>query len=200
MMDANAEPGGVREPTKRHGGGLRVFIALIPWVLFTLFAQHGTLKLASVAALVVAVAIALPGVRAGRPKSLELGTIVGFAAFTVVAFAANASVGEFLERYARAIAAGILALIALGSLARTPFTEQYARENVPRVAWNAPAFKTANRRLTLMWGLVFAVMVPFHVVAGVADTNRTNLLFNWVVPVVLVFWAAKRTSAITAQP
>ena len=113
-----------------HGAG--VFIALVPWVLFTIVAEHGTLKLASLAALVIAVGISLPGIIKGRPKLLELGAVVAFIGFTVVAFAADASLGEFAERYARAIAAALLALIAFASLASVPFTEQYAREEVPQ--------------------------------------------------------------------
>jgi hypothetical protein len=42
-------------------------------------------------------------------------------------------------------------LIAFGSLLFTPFTEQYARESVPRQFWSSPAFKQTNRRLTIMW-------------------------------------------------
>lgn len=40
--------------------------------------------------------------------------------------------------YARAVAAGLLALIAFCSLLLTPFTEQYAREQVPQQFWSSP--------------------------------------------------------------
>jgi hypothetical protein len=174
-----------------------VFIALVPWVLFTVIAQHGTLKLASVAALVIAAGISLPGIRAGRPKLLELGAVVAFIAFTAVAFTADASLGEFVERYSRAIAAALLALIAFGSLVTVPFTEQYAREEVPRELWSSPKFKSVNRRLTLMWGTVFAAMVPFHVAAGAINTRPTNIVLNWVIPIGLVLWGVKQTSIIS---
>ena len=49
----------------RRGSG--IFIALGPWAIFTILAQHASLKLASLGAVV----IALPGLRAGRPKVLE---------------------------------------------------------------------------------------------------------------------------------
>jgi hypothetical protein len=191
MVNAQEQP--VNEEGS-HGSG--VFIALIPWVLFTIVAEHGTLKLASLAALLIAGAISLRSIRMGRPKSLELGAVIAFIGFTVVAFAADASLGEFVERYARAIAAALLALIAFASLASVPFTEQYAREEVPRELWSSPTFKSVNRRLTLMWGTVFAAMVPFHVAAGAIDTRPTNIVFNWVVPIGLVVWAIKRTSII----
>ena len=83
-----------------------MFIALIPWVLFTVVAEHGTLKLASVASLLIAVGDqpSRASLR-GKPKLLELGAVFAFIGFTAVAFAADASLGEFVERYARAIAA-----------------------------------------------------------------------------------------------
>ena len=176
-----------------------IFVALIPWILFTIVAEHGTLKVASVAALLIAAIIAAPGIRAGRPKALELGAIAAFTAFTLIAFLADASTAEFVERYARGIAAALLALIAFGSLATVPFTEQYAREKVPQELWSSPRFKSVNRRLTLLWGCVFAAMVPFHIAAGLIDTRPTNIVLNWVVPIGLVLWATKQTTAITNE-
>lgn len=191
MVEAHQQA--VNEKSSRGSG---VFIALIPWVLFTVIAEHGTLKFASAAALVIAVGISLPGILKGRPKLLELGAVVAFIGFTVVAFAADASLAEFAERYARAIAAALLAVIAFASLVTVPFTEQYAREEVPREQWSSPTFKSINHRLTLMWGTVFAAMVPFHIAAGAIDTRPTNIVFNWVIPIGLVVWGIKQTSII----
>jgi hypothetical protein len=181
---------------KTHHNG--IFVALAPWVLFTVVAEHGTVKLASLVALAVAIAIALPGIRAGQPKTLELGAIVAFIGFAVVAFTADGSTADWLARYARAVAAGLLALIALGSLLFIPFTEQYARAELPRQYWSSPAFKALNRRLTLLWAGVFAAMVPSHIIAGSADTRPTNIVFNWVIPIGLVLFGLKRTQAMAS--
>jgi hypothetical protein len=183
--------------TEKDGHGFGIYIAFIPWVLFTLITQHDTVKAAAVVALLGAVAIALPAVLAGRPKLLELGAVAAFAGFTVVAFTADASTAAWLARYARAIAAGLLALIAFGSLLFTPFTEQYARESVPRRYWSSPRFVAINRQLTVMWAIVFTAMIPAHVIAGALDTRRANTIFNWVIPIALVVWAAKRTAAVS---
>ena len=118
-------------------------------------------------------------------------------AFTVVAFKADPATASFVDRYARAIAAGLLATIAFGSLLVVPFTEQYARETVSRQLWSSPQFKHINRQLTTMWGLVFAAMVPAHVIAGALDTHRANLIFNWAIPIALVIWAAKQTARVS---
>jgi hypothetical protein len=192
MVNTHAQP--IAEDGAHRSG---VFIALVPWVLFTIVAEHGTLKLASVAALVIAAGISLPGVIKGRPKLLELGAVIAFIGFTAVAFAADATLGEFVERYARAIAAALLALIAFASLLGVPFTEQYARDEVPRELWSSPTFKSVNRRLTVMWGAVFAAMVPFHIAAGAIDTRPTNIVLNWVIPIGLVLWGIKQTTIIT---
>ena len=47
-------------------GGEGIFIALIPWIIFTVLASHATLMIGSIAALVAAVAITARGVRVGR--------------------------------------------------------------------------------------------------------------------------------------
>ena len=59
-------------------------------------------------------------------------------------------------------------------------------------------FKQINRRLTLMWGLVFGAMVPSHVIAGTIDTQLANVIFNWVVPMALIVWAVKRSRQLAA--
>jgi MFS family permease len=187
------------ERAQQKTRGFGIYIAFLPWVLFTLITQHDSLQAAAIAALGAAVVIALPSLTAGRPKVLELGAILAFAGFTVVAFTADPATSAWVARYARAIAAGVLALISFGSLLLTPFTEQYARESVPRRFWSSPRFKEINRHLTLMWSWVFVAMIPSHLIAGAINTHRANTIFNWVVPIVLIIWAAKGTAALSTS-
>lgn len=174
-----------------HRFGSNIYVAFVPWLLFSVITTHAEVRAAAVIALVAAVVISLPSIRDGRPKALEIGAIIAFVGFTIVALTADAETREWLARYARAIAAALLALIAFVSLLRTPFTEQYARESVPREYWSSPRFKAINRQLTTMWGFVFLLMVPSHVAAGAIDTHRAATLFNWVIPVGLVVIAVK---------
>ena len=182
---------------EKTGRGFGIYVAFLPWVLFTLITQHGTLRAAALAALVAAVAIAVPSLSRGAPSCWSSARSLAFAGFTVVAFTADPSTSAWVARYARAIAASLLALISFASLLVTPFTEQYARESVPRQLWGSARFKAINRRLTLLWAWVFVAMIPSHLIAGAIDTRRANTIFNWVVPVVLVVWAAKRTAAVS---
>jgi DNA-binding CsgD family transcriptional regulator len=56
------------ESAEPSTGGKGIFIALIPWIVFTVLVAHSSLKLGSLAALAGAVVVAVPGVRSGRPK------------------------------------------------------------------------------------------------------------------------------------
>jgi hypothetical protein len=182
-----------------HGPGTGMYVALVPWVAFTLLAQHSTLKLAAVASLVLAIGIMIRSIMTSGVKALEVGAVLAFTGFTIVAFGADHSAGVWMSRYSRAIAAGLLATIAFASLLFTPFTEQYARESVPREFWSSPSFKAINRRITTMWGFVFLAMVPFHIAAGAIDKRPTNIVFNWVVPIGLILWGLKQSEKIAEE-
>jgi hypothetical protein len=185
--------------SKKEAAGSGIYIALAPWLAFSLLADRVSLEAAALVALLAAVAIASPSLRRRSPKTLELAAIAAFAGITIAALALDPSGADWLARYARAIAAGLLALVAFGSLLFTPFTEQYARESVPRRYWASPRFHALNRKLTLTWGLVFLGMIPGHIAAGMIDTTRSNLLLNWLLPIALIAWGIKRTSALTSD-
>jgi hypothetical protein len=182
----------------QHEAHSNIYIAFVPWILFSVITRRYEVEAAAVVALVAAVLISLPSLRAGRPKLLELGAIVAFIGFTIVALSADDATREWLARYARAVSAGLLATIAFGSLMATPFTEQYARESVPSQYWSSPVFKSINRRITTIWGFVFLLMIPSHILAGAIDTHRAETFFNWVIPIVLVAFAVKQTARLTA--
>jgi lysylphosphatidylglycerol synthetase-like protein (DUF2156 family) len=179
-----------------------MFIGLASWILFTIIAEHGTLKLASIAALVIAIGVCVYSMQGGKqPKLIELAAVATFIVFTVIAFAADPSLTHWLTRYARAVAAGVLALLVFGSLLFVPFTEEYAREIVPREHWHTEQFKQVNRKLTVLWGEIFLVMTASHIIAGTVDKQGTNIIFNWVVPIALVVWGTKQSTADKgAQP
>src|SRR5579875_3915888 len=183
-------------PTDHTPTGAGMFLGLLSWVLFTIIAEHGTLKAASLAALVVAIGVAIASMRGGgRPKMIEVAAVATFAVFSVIAFVADPSLSHWLTRYARAVAAAVLAVLVFGSLLFVPFTEEYARESVPEQYWGSPEFTAVNRRLTMLWGGVFAVMTCSHVVAGLLDHRATNIIFNWVIPIALVLWGSKQSTA-----
>jgi hypothetical protein len=201
MPQQSAVPAPPAHP-KSGGGGGSMFIGLASWILFTIIAEHGTLKLAAVAALVIAIGVCVYSMQSGkRPKLIELAAVATFIVFTVIAFVADPSLTHWLTRYARAVAAAVLALLVFGSLLFVPFTEEYAREMVPKEYWQSAQFKEINRKLTVLWGEIFLVMTASHIIAGAADKRLTNIIFNWVIPIGLVVWGTKQSTADKdAQP
>jgi hypothetical protein len=178
----------VSSETGTAAGAIRStpYLGFVPWVIFGVVARRDTLQAASVAALAAAIAVSIPSFRAGRPKILELATILALLVYTVVALATDPSHTGILDRYARAIAAGTLTVIAVGSLLTVPFTEQYARESTSPELWHTATFRRTNRVFTAMWAAVFAAMTVSHVIAGAIDTARAETIFNWVIPIALV--------------
>ena len=172
--------------------------------MFTLVAQHSTLKLAVVGALLASVVIATRSARSGGAKVLDLGAVLAFVGFTVVAFGADPATAAFVDRYARAIAAGLLALIAFGSLLVVPFTEQYARESTPREVWNSPVFRAVNRRISAVFGAAVLAMAASHIYSGYLEAHhelsrRENLVLNWAIPIVLILLALKFVDRVTEE-
>jgi succinate dehydrogenase hydrophobic anchor subunit len=195
MPQSSSAPAPPATP-KSGGGSGSMLIGLASWILFTVIAEHGTLKVASIAALVIAIGVCGYSMRGGkRPKLIELAAVATFIVFTVIAFVADPSLTHWLTRYARAVAAGVLALLVFGSLLFVPFTEEYAREMVPREYWHSEQFKQVNRKLTVVWGEIFLVMTVSHIIAGTVDKQATNIIFNWVIPIALVLWGTKQSTA-----
>jgi hypothetical protein len=192
----------------------KMFISLIPWVLFTLIAGHAGAKFVGWAALVagvLTVAITIKGVREktvdGHRSSLKLidaAGIVTFAAMAALAFTGSDQLRRNIVDYGRGSCALILAVVMLGSLLVVPFTEQYAREQTPRQYWNSPVFRSVNRHISAAFGLAVLAMTGSHFYSGYLEshselTTRANLILNWVIPVLLIMAAVKYTDRIKAD-
>ncbi|CAM5679532.1 hypothetical protein SAVIM338S_07286 [Streptomyces avidinii] len=135
----------------------------------------------------VALAAAAPALLAGRPKSLDAMGIATFAGLSALAFAGGHAAQAFVTDHGRTVATGALAALIFLTLPVMPFTEQYAREEAPRIVWGTPAFKRTNRLFSAAWGGVFALMTLAHLVASTAPHNTgLDVVCNWIVPIVAV--------------
>ena len=119
-MSASRAPSDSEQVHGHHGPGAWIYLPFVPWVLFTLITQHDSLKAAAIVALVASLVIAIKSLLASGPELLEMGAVVAFAGFAIAAFTVDASTAVWAARYARAIAAAVLALIAFESLLITP--------------------------------------------------------------------------------
>ena len=186
---------------------LKILVGLVPWAVFSLVATRegpGGVTTAAVLAFLVAAAFLVGAMVRGRsPKLLEVTAAVVFAAYGVVG-ADNPAADAFLAEYGRALATLVLAVVIFALLPVLPFTEQYARETVPEQYWHSPVFRSINRRISAAWGAVIAAMAVSHTLATVLPESTTtlptrpvDLLFNWVVPVLLSWWAYRYTARVS---
>jgi hypothetical protein len=187
----------------------QVLVGFVPWIVFTLVATRigpGAVGAACGLAFLVAVGLIVRSVSRGEPpKILEVvGAVVflGLGGISLVYPSADA----FLSGYGRAVAAAILAAAIFLLLPVMPFTEQYARQSVPREYWRTPTFRSINRRISAAWGGVIAAMALSHAVAGTFEApdsgvrllhRPVDLLFNWLVPAVLLWAAARYTRRVS---
>ena len=190
----------------------KMLISLIPWVAFTLLAGHagtGAVGWAAALAGLLTVAIVAWGMRERADgsrsslKAIDAAGIVTFATMAALAFTGSPALHEHIADYGRGSCALILALVMLGSLLVVPFTEQYARESVPRQYWHSPVFRAVNRRISAVFGLAVMVAAACHLYAGYLGANAglthaANLALNWVIPVLAILAAIKYTRARTA--
>ena len=89
-----------------------------------------------------------------------------------------------MDTYSTTLSSGVLAVMALGSLPFTPFTEQYANASRPLQDWEKPLFRQTNRVLTLMWALVFGLIAVLGYVRH-RRCPQTKDWTNWVIPIVV---------------
>jgi hypothetical protein len=167
------------------------FIGFVPWIIYWVVADGpSTWMFGAICAVIAAVIL---GVSAGRggPRLLDVVTIVFFIAVTIVGMVVGAEDRDWMDAHATTLSSAVLALMALGSLAFVPFTAQYAPESAPQHDWEKAAFRRTNQVLTLMWGLVFALIAVLGYVA-VAAPDTTNWT-KAVIPVVVIVGAMAMT-------
>lgn len=189
----------------------KVLVGFVPWIVFSLVATrlgpHAVGVACLLAFLVAGALIARSIMKGESAKLLEVTGAVVFLVLAIVA-AVVPGIDGFLSSYGRALAAAILAVVIFALLPVLPFTEQYARESVPREYWHTAQFRAINRRISATWGAVVAVMAVGHAIAGTFEVpdpgvgplhRPVDLVFNWLIPGALVWYAAKQTQRISGH-
>jgi hypothetical protein len=167
------------------------FIGFMPWIIYWVVADGpSTWMFGAICAVVAALIL---GISAGRggPRLLEVVAIVFFVGVTIAGMVVGAEDRDWMDTYATTLSGGALAVMAVGSLAFVPFTQQYAPESAPRHDWEKAAFRRTNQVLTLMWALVFALIAVLGYVAVSAPAT-----VHWtkaVIPVVVIVGAVGMT-------
>jgi hypothetical protein len=169
-------------------------LGLAPWFLFSVVAERlGAGAVGYGAALACVGSLVLTGVslRRGRPVVIEAAGAASFGVLTVASFLVSEAARQDIADYGRGGAAVVLALVMLVSAYTVPFTEAIARPRVDARWWGTPAFRALNRRMSLLWAGLIALMAASHLVAGALAASGTDrpllsLGLNWFAPVLIV--------------
>ena len=126
-----------------------------------------------------------------RPKLLDWATAGWFA---VLGLLASTAATRTLDSYAAGLSNVALALIILLTIViGRPFTEEYAREDVPREQWDSPVFKSITRTIAWAWFAALAVGAVSSLVPTDHDTTA-EAITQWAVPIGAVVAAIKFTA------
>lgn len=186
-----------------------MLLGFAPWIIFSVVAERAGadhVALAAILAFVVALALTVYETMRSGWKILDVAGVVTFGIIAVIGLIGDDQVDESLVNFGRGGSTFVLAAIMAISAFTIPFTEQYARESVDESLWHSPYFRAKNKRISLMWAEVIFAIAVSHIVAGIltssadlAGSHPGNLLLNWIIPIVLIVFAIKRTRAIAGE-
>lgn len=188
----------------------KMFLSLIPWLVFSVLIHRLGFESAGLAALAAAGLGVVFIARSGESgtKLIDVVGVVMFGLLALACLAGGQPVSLWVADYGRGASALVLGAVMLLSVLAVPFTEQYAREGVPPRYWNSPTFHAVNRRISALWGIILLVMGTGHLVAGAVEPESAvvagsggrpiDFLLNWVLPVGLILLGVSLTRRIAA--
>ena len=158
---------------------LQLVIAFLPWIILAALGNRW-IELALLLALAAAAATTARQFLSRSPKILDTVTVT----FAFFVFAAVGVIGfgwMVLGIYMTLLVNVTLMAIAWGSLlAGTPFTIQYAREQVPQELWRAPLFIRINQFITAVWGLDFFLSALVSLYRHATGATDLASQYAWV--------------------
>jgi len=142
-------------------------LAIAAWLIYGTLYVAGFWLAGCMAGFVVMLVIIANEYRRG---GLRIMDCTSFGYFALAATISATSAADTFDKYHVVIVWGVFAVVAWATLAAGfPFTVQYARESVPREAWNSPLFARINSTLTVMWATIFtfgAIMGVITIAVG----------------------------------
>ncbi len=147
-----------------------------PWFAFIVSVRFGSVYWAAAAGLAVSAVVLIRALTRHNVHMFDVIGLIYFGGLLILLGAIQPSDISTWGRYAQAVAHGSLIVIVFGSvLIDKPFTESYAREQVPEKVWKTSRFHEFNRRISAAWGLAFLVGTLSLALAG-STTSRQFVL------------------------
>lgn len=183
-----------------------LILAFTPLLLFTLVGHlvgPGLIGWVALTSAAIALLLLLVGIRRGV-KLVTAASVAVFSGLAVAALLTGSSGQQLLRDYGSGVCALVIGAIMLVSVPTVPFTEQYARAQVPRQYWTTPHFIAVNKKISLAWaGAVTGIGIS-RLVYAVLDQRSEQVepllsaSLNWGIPVVLVLIALRATKQAAA--
>jgi hypothetical protein len=174
---------------------LPLILAFTPLILFSLLTKLLSDADVGVAALVAAViaGIALVAIKPiWPPKILNACSFVLFGVLAIVGFTGSAGTQRWEATWAASGVGIVMGLVILALIPVMPFTEQFARESVPREQWTSPVFIKINRVLSSGWGLALLGLGVSRTIGTAITRNSSHsaaqIIFGAVIPVVILIY------------
>jgi hypothetical protein len=185
---------------------LPLIIAFLPLVAFSLLARFLTSGDIGVAGLIAAAiaAIALVAIRPRwPPKILQVTSLVLFGVIAILGFASKGT-DSWLSTWSGAGVGIVLGLVILLLLPVMPFTEQFAKANVPRESWSSPTFKQINRVLSAAWGVAIVGLGVSRTAAAAIERHTSShtlpqVLLGLLVPVGILVYMLRFSKSYPEQ-
>ncbi|HTT88973.1 MAG TPA: hypothetical protein VMF65_05415 [Acidimicrobiales bacterium] len=176
------------------------FSPLIVFSLLTKILPSGDVGVAGLVAAVLALVAMVISRPVWPPKILNSCSLVIFTALAVLGFSLDKGDKTWLATWPGGGVAIIIGAVILLLVPVIPFTEQYAKETVPREEWGSPTFKRVNQGLSLAWGASIVVIGVARVLAEAVARHSSGhhlaqILLGAVVPVIIIVYMMKFTQS-----
>jgi hypothetical protein len=140
---------------------IKLLFVFSPWIAFWIIASgHSVLRLRLGICVAAAMIVVMGITRLHRGVILWAGVVFFSFAMVAVVWLLN----MWVIRHLGILTSGTLFLATFYSmLIGRPFTEDYARDNVPAELWDHPNFIRSCYTVTTVWGLVFFINILLNV-------------------------------------
>jgi hypothetical protein len=180
------------------------FSPLIAFSLLTKILPSGDIGVAGLVAALLALAVMLTSRPIWPPKILNICSLVIFTVLAVLGFSLDKGDKVWLATWPGGGVAIIIGAVILLLVPIIPFTEQYAKESVPKEEWGTPTFNRVNHGLSVAWGGSI-VLIGFARVAAEAVARHSSshhvaqILLGAAVPAIIIVYMLKFTQSYPAR-
>ncbi len=174
--------------------GAKVYALFLPWIVFAAVDRAYTQSIVwAGAAAVLCAIVTVPRVRHRSVPPLRICVIGLFLGLALSGLLLRGDSRHFADEYARALAAGGLALLGFGSLSADPISDHLTRPLVTARLAASTRFRRVNYVMSLTWAAGAAAIMFSYIVADTLDTQLGWTVFNWLVPISVALLALALT-------